>query len=77
MKLKYLFLFLSIMFLTACSVDYTLDIDHGFKEEIVVSPDNSGERPKILSYQQPIAIYSEEDVEDIETGGLVGNPEVF
>ena len=34
MRFKYLVLLLSILFLTACSVDYTIDIDHGFREDI-------------------------------------------
>ena len=77
MKFKYLVLILSIVFLTACSVDYTIDIDHGFREDIIITPDGTSQDSRILSYNQKIAIYDDENIEDIETGGLVGNVETY
>ena len=77
MRFKYLVLLLSIVFLTACSVDYTIDIDHGFREDIIITPDGTSQDSRILSYNQKIAIYDDENIEDIETGGLVGNVETY
>ena len=77
MKIKYLFLLISVFFLTACSVDYTLNIDNGFSESIVITPESAEEKNIILNYNERIAIYLEEDLEDIETGDLVGNPETY
>lgn len=77
MKVRFVMLFLSVIFLTACSVDYTIDIDRGFSEKIIVSPQTVSESSSVLNYSRKIAIYDEEEEEDIETGELIGNPETY